>query len=86
MNILKKIYTVDRDKRLTEFKEQIFKKGYNEEMVQSSIDKVKKMAWNVALKRVQGANQKKRQPNIRSMVIRAKVSHCNLKAWWLWGR
>ena len=112
---------VDRDKRLNDLKEQLVERGYNQEMVQSSLGKVKKIPRNLALKRVQKKTTQtkrpvyavtydprlpyitalqakhwrsmasknrylsevfpnpplaafKRQPNIRSMVIRANVS------------
>ena len=111
----------DRDRRLNELKEQLMERGYNQDMVQSSIDKVKKIPQNVALRRVKRKTTQtkrpvyaltydprlpsitalqakhwrsmtsrnkylsevfpnppltafKRQPNIRSMVIRANVS------------
>ena len=58
--VLKKIYTVDRDKRLTELKEQSIKRGYIEDMVQSAMDRVKKIPRNIALKRVQKGEEEKK--------------------------
>ena len=45
-------YPVDRDKRLEELKEQLIERGYNQDMIQSIIDKVRKIPQNLALKRV----------------------------------
>ena len=51
-----------RNLRLTELKEQLTERGYNKDMVQSCIDKVKKIPRNLALKRVTSKSNKTKIP------------------------
>ena len=51
-----------RDLRLNELKERLIQRGYNESMVQSSLNKVKKIPRNLALKRVKKDTQNEKRP------------------------